>query len=119
MPIEARGENMSVGQRALVCICRGLLRKSRIVVLDEATASVDGQTDEVIQRLLRTTLGSATVLTIAHRLDTILDSDRVLVMDAGTAREYGSPSTLLADKTSMFSELVAKHRGSGDSSAPC
>mmetsp|Transcript_54836 Transcript_54836/g.151142 ORF Transcript_54836/g.151142 Transcript_54836/m.151142 type:complete len:135 (+) Transcript_54836:720-1124(+) len=109
MKVEPRGENLSVGQRALVCICRGLLRKTRIVVLDEATASIDGETDKLIQTLLRTELGGATVLTIAHRLDTILDSDQVLVMDAGRAAEYGPPGVLLAAGDSMFSALVRTH----------
>ena len=77
------------------------------MVLDEATASIDGETDKLIQKLLRSELAGATVLTIAHRLDTILDSDQVLVMDKGRAAEYGPPGILLQDKTSMFARLVA------------
>jgi len=96
------GENLSVGQRQLVCLGRALLRKTRVLVLDEATAAVDLETDDLIQRTIRTQFQDCTVLTIAHRLNTIMDYDRVLVLDKGLIVEYDSPAKLLKNKTSLF-----------------
>uniref|UniRef100_A0A8D0CEX9 ABC-type glutathione-S-conjugate transporter n=1 Tax=Scleropages formosus TaxID=113540 RepID=A0A8D0CEX9_SCLFO len=89
------GENLSVGQRQLLCLARALLRKSRILILDEATAAVDLETDDLIQSTIRKQFSHCTVLTIAHRLHTILDSSRVMVLDAGRIVEFDSPSALL------------------------
>ncbi|XP_070581498.1 multidrug resistance-associated protein 1-like [Ptychodera flava] len=89
------GENLSVGQRQLICLARALLRKSRILVLDEATAAVDLETDDLIQATIRTQFADRTIFTIAHRLNTIMDSTRVLVLDKGTVAEFDSPSNLL------------------------
>ncbi|XP_054263384.1 multidrug resistance-associated protein 1 isoform X4 [Macrosteles quadrilineatus] len=96
------GDNLSVGQRQLVCLGRALLRKTRVLVLDEATAAVDLETDDLIQRTIRTQFKDCTVLTIAHRLNTIMDYDRVLVLDKGLIVEYDSPSNLLKNKSSVF-----------------
>lgn len=96
------GENLSVGQRQLICLTRALLRKSKILVLDEATAAVDLETDDLIQRTIRTEFKDCTILTIAHRLNTILDSDRVIVLDKGHIVEFDSPSKLMLQKDSVF-----------------
>ncbi|XP_023932340.1 canalicular multispecific organic anion transporter 2 [Lingula anatina] len=100
------GENLSVGQRQLVCLARALLRKTKILVLDEATAAVDMETDDLIQSTIRSEFKECTVITIAHRLNTIMDYDRVLVLDNGTIKEFQPPSALLQDKRSTFYGLA-------------
>ncbi|XP_069356357.1 multidrug resistance-associated protein 1 isoform X3 [Maniola hyperantus] len=100
--ISEGGENLSVGQRQLVCLARALLRKTPLLVLDEATAAVDLETDELIQKTIRSEFASCTVLTIAHRLNTIMDSTRVMVLDRGQLVEYAPPDQLLQDKNSVF-----------------
>eukprot|EP00271_Cylindrocystis_brebissonii_P007833 TRINITY_DN2165_c0_g1_i1.p1 TRINITY_DN2165_c0_g1~~TRINITY_DN2165_c0_g1_i1.p1 ORF type:complete len:1709 (-),score=349.89 TRINITY_DN2165_c0_g1_i1:1265-6391(-) len=100
------GDNFSVGQRQLLSLARALLRRSKILVLDEATAAVDVGTDALIQKTIREEFKSCTMLIIAHRLNTIVDSDRILVMDAGQAVEYDTPANLLADEESVFSGMV-------------
>jgi ABC-type multidrug transport system fused ATPase/permease subunit len=99
------GANFSAGERQLLAIARALLRKARVVVLDEATASVDAAGDAVVQRALREHLQGATVLTIAHRLQTVLDSDLVIVMGEGRVAEMGTPDELL-EKGGLFLALV-------------
>uniref|UniRef100_A0A8C3KKJ8 Uncharacterized protein n=1 Tax=Calidris pygmaea TaxID=425635 RepID=A0A8C3KKJ8_9CHAR len=99
------GENLSVGQRQLVCLARALLRKAKILILDEATAAVDLETDHLIQTTIRSEFADCTVLTIAHRLHTIMDSNRVLVLQAGRIVEYDSPEELL-QKQGVFSSMA-------------
>lgn len=106
MRVAEGGANFSVGQRQLVCLARAILRNNRILVLDEATANVDPQTDALIQSTIRRKFSECTVLTIAHRLHTIMDSDRVLVMDAGTVSEFDHPWRLLQRQRGVFSHLV-------------
>uniref|UniRef100_F6PGX9 Uncharacterized protein n=1 Tax=Ciona intestinalis TaxID=7719 RepID=F6PGX9_CIOIN len=103
------GENLSVGQRQLVCLARALLRKSKILVLDEATAAVDLETDDLIQATIRVQFAECTTFTIAHRLNTIMDSTRVLVLDAGKVAEFDSPINLLKSKGIFYS--MAKDAG--------
>nr|XP_013804051.1 PREDICTED: multidrug resistance-associated protein 1-like [Apteryx mantelli mantelli] len=105
--ISEGGENLSVGQRQLVCLARVLLRKTKILVLDEATASVDTETDNLVQSTIRREFYNCTILTIAHRLHTIMDSERVLVLDAGRILEFDTPHNLLQQK-GAFSEMVAE-----------
>jgi ABC-type multidrug transport system fused ATPase/permease subunit len=98
MVIQEGGENLSAGQRQLICLARALLRRPRILLLDEATASVDMHTDKLIQECLRKNFSDCTLLTIAHRLDTIIDYDNVIVLDRGRIQEIGSPQELKAAK---------------------
>ncbi len=103
--VDEGGSNFSVGERQLLCLARALLAKPKILIMDEATASVDGETDAFIQRMLRTRFKDTTLLTVAHRLNTIMDYDTVVVMDKGRAVEYGPPSTLL-EQNGIFADLV-------------
>lgn len=105
------GENLSQGQRQLLCLGRALLKKCHILLLDEATSSVDYETDKAIQATIREAFDKATIITIAHRVNTIMDSDKILVMNNGLVGEFDSPQNLLANKDSMFSEIVFSHSG--------
>ena len=96
------GENLSVGQRQLVCLARALLRKTKILVLDEATAAVDLETDDLIQATIRKEFSDCTILTIAHRLSTIMDYDMILVLQNGEKVEYDSPEKLKRNSKSIF-----------------
>ncbi|XP_049833464.1 multidrug resistance-associated protein 1-like [Schistocerca gregaria] len=100
------GENLSVGQRQLVCLARALLRKTKVLILDEATAAVDLETDDLIQKTIRTEFEQCTVLTIAHRLNTIMDYNRIIVLDKGKVVEFDSPQSLLEDRTSIFYSMA-------------
>lgn len=96
------GDNFSAGQKQLLCLSRALLRKSKILIFDEATASVDLETDNLIQKTIKTYFCDCTILTIAHRLNTITDSDRVIVLDKGHIVECDSPNSLLKNTDSKF-----------------
>ncbi|CAF0716997.1 unnamed protein product [Brachionus calyciflorus] len=100
------GNNLSVGQRQLICLARALLRKTKILILDEATASVDHNTDELIQQTIRAQFSDCTVLTIAHRLNTIMDSSRIMVLDKGKIVEFDSPKVLLSNKLGYFYSMA-------------
>jgi len=104
--ISENGGNLSVGQRQLVCMARALLRKSKILLMDEATASVDLTTDTLIQKMVRKNFKDATVLTIAHRLNTIMDSTKVMVLNAGEISEFDKPVKLLENPEGVFSSMV-------------
>ncbi|KAJ8929217.1 hypothetical protein NQ314_018096 [Rhamnusium bicolor] len=110
--ISEGGSNFSVGQRQLLCLARAVIRNNKILVLDEATANVDSHTDGLIQTTIRRKFADCTVLTIAHRLHTIMDSDKVLVMDAGKAVEFDHPYKLLQNPNGVFYGLV-KQTGRG------
>ncbi|KAM9424656.1 LOW QUALITY PROTEIN: ATP-binding cassette sub-family C member 3 [Pholidichthys leucotaenia] len=103
------GENLSVGQRQLVCLARALLRKTRILILDEATAAIDLETDDLIQSTIRTQFEDCTVFTIAHRLNTIMDYTRVLVLDKGQIAEFDTPTNLISQKGIFYG--MAKDAG--------
>ncbi|KAL3283444.1 hypothetical protein HHI36_006589 [Cryptolaemus montrouzieri] len=102
------GSNFSLGQRQLICLARAILRNKKILILDEATANVDPKTDQLIQKTIRRKFGHCTVLTIAHRLHTIMDSDRVLVMDSGNVVEFDHPYILLQNYTGYFSRMLMR-----------
>ncbi|KAK4407279.1 ABC transporter C family member 5 [Sesamum angolense] len=108
-PVLENGDNWSVGQRQLVSLGRALLKQARILVLDEATASVDSATDNLIQKIIRTEFKNCTVCTIAHRIPTVIDSDLVLVLSDGRVAEFDTPARLLEDKSSMFLKLVSEY----------
>ena len=96
------GGNLSVGQKQLVCLARALLRNTKILILDEATAAVDLETDDLIQGTIRTEFADCTVITIAHRLNTILDYNRVMVLSQGEIVEYDTPDNLLQNRKSVL-----------------
>jgi len=100
--IESEGSNLSVGERSLLSLARALVKDCRIVVLDEATASVDLETDSKIQYTIQTEFGDRTLLCIAHRLRTILSYDRILVLDAGQIAEFDTPTNLFRNETGLF-----------------
>lgn len=104
--IDENGTNLSGGQRQLVCLARALLRRSKVVILDEATAACDAITDRLIRSTIREKFTDSTVIAIAHRLDTVLDYDLVVVMSDGYIAECGSPKSLLNNCDSIFHGLA-------------
>ena len=99
------GSNFSVGQRQLLCLARAILSNSKILVLDEATASVDQRTDQMLQESLEESFGDATIIAVAHRLDTVIENDYILVLGEGKVLEYGAPAQLLR-AGGPFSKMV-------------
>jgi ATP-binding cassette subfamily C (CFTR/MRP) protein 5 len=106
--VAERGANFSAGERQLLCLARAILKRCQILLLDEATASIDTAQDALVQAVIREQFSGCTVLTIAHRLATIIDSDKVLVLDAGQVREFAAPADLLRDDTTAFAGMVAQ-----------
>jgi ABC-type multidrug transport system fused ATPase/permease subunit len=104
-PVTENGSNLSIGEKQLLCLARSIIRKSKIVLLDEATANIDNTSDQIIQQTIRQEFQDSTVITIAHRLDTIIDSDRIIVMDSGKIVEFDTPHALL-NRPSLFLDLV-------------
>jgi ABC-type multidrug transport system fused ATPase/permease subunit len=110
-PVTEGGKNFSQGQRQLLCLARALLKRSRIVLMDEATASVDFETDKAIQKTISTEFADSTILCIAHRLHTVIEYDRILVLDQGKIIEFDSPLTLINNSESSFYKMC---RNSGE-----
>ena len=106
--IEEGGENLSVGEKQLICICRAILRKSKIIVMDEATANIDYKTEEIIQKAINDILSNSTIITIAHRIKTIMNYDKILILDNGSVANFDSPNNLLKNKEGIFYELYTK-----------
>ena len=106
--IEQGGANLSVGEKQLLCIARAILRKTKIVVMDEATANIDMKTEEQIQKALQYVLNNSTVITVAHRIKTIIDYDKILVLNNGKIEEFDTPQNLLKNEKSLFFQLYSK-----------
>ncbi|KAG0326962.1 hypothetical protein BG004_002850, partial [Podila humilis] len=106
--VAQNGENFSVGQRSLICLARALLRRTKILILDEATAAVDVETDDLIQQTIRSEFKDRTVLTIAHRIKTVMDLDKILVLEQGEIKEFESPQVLLKQEQSLFYKLAVE-----------
>merc|ERR1712183_249456 len=104
--VEESGKNLSAGEKQLVCICRAALRNAKVVLFDEATANIDVLTEHKILDLIKEQFAKATVLTIAHRLNTIINSDMIAVLGYGKLLEYGAPTELLKNPQSEFTKLI-------------
>ena len=104
--VKLGGENFSAGEKQLVCIARAILRKPRILLLDEATSKLDEESDKAVQMVFRTSFKNCTTLTIAHRINTIMDSDKILLLNNGQIDEYDEPKKLLENKESSFYQLA-------------
>ena len=106
--IEQSGTNLSVGEKQLICICRAILRKTKIIIMDEATANIDMTTEEKIQKALDYALSNSTVITVAHRIKTIINYDKILVLNNGEIIEFDTPKNLLDNESSLFYQLYSK-----------
>eukprot|EP01004_Peranema_trichophorum_P003532 NODE_2514_length_1561_cov_48.312935_g2165_i0.p1 GENE.NODE_2514_length_1561_cov_48.312935_g2165_i0~~NODE_2514_length_1561_cov_48.312935_g2165_i0.p1 ORF type:complete len:472 (-),score=85.77 NODE_2514_length_1561_cov_48.312935_g2165_i0:146-1510(-) len=104
--VSSTGDNFSVGQKQLLCMARALLKGSKLIFMDEATSAVDSLTDSLIQDTVRTEFVGCTVVTIAHRINTVIDYDLILVLGDGEVVEFGAPSALLSDPTSLFASYA-------------
>lgn len=105
--LEAKGSNLSVGQRQLICIARAIIKKPKVLLMDEATANIDQKTDAIIQRIIKYSLNNTTVLTIAHRLNTIIQYDKLIILSDGKKIEEGSPLELI-ESGGYFAGLVSE-----------
>jgi len=108
------GGSLSAGQKQLVCLARALIRRNKIVMMDEATANVDPETDRFIQKKIKKMFSESTLLIVAHRLRTIVDTDRIIVMDQGRCAESGTPFELASNKSSLFRKMIS-HTGPQES----
>ena len=108
--IKENGDNLSSGEKQLICLARAMLRKSKIITMDEATSSIDYDTENLIQNAILTTLKDITVITIAHRLKTILDYDRIFVFENGQLIEQGTPKELIENKNGHFYSLYSQSK---------
>jgi ABC-type multidrug transport system fused ATPase/permease subunit len=106
LPVAEGGKNFSQGQRQLICIARALVDDCRVTLLDEATSSIDAESDRMIQETIRAVFKGRSVITIAHRLQTIMDYDRIFIMDKGRVIEHGTPEQLQSDPDSVFQEMA-------------
>jgi ATP-binding cassette subfamily C (CFTR/MRP) protein 4 len=114
--IEIRNEglNLSAGKKQLLCLARAILRKNKIIMMDEATANVDNETDRIIQLTIKKKFKGCTMLVIAHRIRTVIGSDKIMVIDRGTCKEYGKPKELYLQEESLFKQMV-HHTGPEES----
>jgi len=109
MAINDGGSNFSLGQRQLICMARALVRRPKVLLMDEATASIDELTDHLIQKMIKTEFTETTVITIAHRLNTIIQYDKILVLDQGNIAEFDDPAVLVGKEGSYFAKLIKEN----------
>lgn len=103
---EAQIQSISLGQKQLLCLARALLHRTKILILDEATAAIDPATDELVQTTIQTEFSQCTILAIVHRLNTVLNYDRILVLDNGQVAEFDQPANLVANHNSLFYKML-------------
>ena len=109
MLIEGGGNNLSVGQRQLICLARAFCERPKILLMDEATANIDEKTDKDIQNLIKTQFRDTTIVTVAHRLNTIIQYDKILVQNKGAVEEFGTPRELLGKRNGYFNKMVSEN----------